>query len=110
MDKLQYWILQRKIKIIAGICLLSIGIHMISILPQDLTISFIDVGQGDCTLIITPNHKTILMDGGGSAKLEQYDVGKNVLVPYLLSHHRKQIDVMIISHFDADHVRSDCFM
>ena len=36
------------------------------IFPKDLRIYFIDVGQGDSTLIITKQNKKILIDGGGS--------------------------------------------
>lgn len=61
----------------------------------------IDVGQGDCTLVVTPNDKTILIDGGGN---EKYDVGKNTLIPYLLDRKIKKLDYVIISHFDKDHV------
>ena len=61
----------------------------------------IDVGQGDSTLIVTPNDKKILIDGGGSST---YDVGKNTLIPYLLDRKIKEIDYVIISHFDQDHV------
>jgi competence protein ComEC len=65
----------------------------------------IDVGQGDCTLIITPYNKKILVDGGGS-ELGDYDVGENVLKPYLLDRKIKNIDYIMISHFDSDHVRA----
>ncbi len=61
----------------------------------------IDVGQGDSTLIITPNNKTILIDGGGS---EYYDIGKNTLLPYLLDMGISRLNYMVISHFDSDHV------
>ena len=61
----------------------------------------IDVGQGDSTLIVTPNDKTILIDGGGSPS---YDVGANILVPYLLDRKINKIDYVMISHFDEDHV------
>ena len=61
-----------------------------------------DVGQGDCTLIITPNHKNILIDGGTTTNTN-YDVGKQTLLPYLLNHKIRTIDVMVITHFDADH-------
>lgn len=67
-----------------------------------LNIYFIDVGQGDSTLIITPHKNTILIDGGGKA---DFDIGKNVLVPYLLDRRVNKIDYMMISHFDNDHVR-----
>lgn len=73
---------------------------------HELKIFFVDVGQGDCTLIITPNNKKVLIDGGGSERGE-YDIGENILGPYLLDKKIKAIDYMIISHFDSDHVRSD---
>lgn len=65
---------------------------------------FIDVGQGDSTLIVTPTSKTILIDGGGS-ETGNYNVGESVLVPYLLDRKIKNIDYIIISHFDSDHVQ-----
>lgn len=74
---------------------------IISKIPHDLEIYFIDVGQGDSTLIVTPKDKTILIDGGGS---QTYDVGKNTLIPYLLDRKIKKIDYIIVSHFDEDHV------
>lgn len=75
-------------------------------LPSALKIYFIDVGQGDSTLIITPNHKTILIDGGGNENSESYDVGKNILIPYLLDRGITKLDYIFISHFDSDHVRA----
>lgn len=65
-------------------------------------INFIDVGQGDSTLILLPNGKNILIDGGD--KSENYDYGEKVLAPYLLDRNIIKIDYMIISHFDSDHV------
>lgn len=73
-------------------------------IPTELKIHFIDVGQGDSTLIITPNNKKILIDGGGTMNSsENYDIGKDTLVPYLLNRGVKKIDYIMISHFDADH-------
>lgn len=70
---------------------------------QNLVIHFVDVGQGDCCLVITPTGKTMLVDGGGSENIENYDVGESVLVPYLLDKKIKTIDYMLVSHFHADH-------
>lgn len=92
---------------IAIILIIVILFQVIKIIPSNLKISFIDVAQGDCTLIITPNHKTILIDGGGSETNESYDVGKNTLIPYLLDRGITKLDYIFISHFDSDHVRSD---
>ncbi len=72
-------------------------------MPKDLKIYFIDVGQGDSSLIITPENTKILIDGGGS---ETYDVGSNTLLPYLLSRRITRIDYIMISHFDTDHCRA----
>ncbi len=69
-----------------------------------LKIFFIDVGQGDSTLIITPNNKKILIDGGGN-EFGNFDVGEKTLLPYLLARQVKNIDYVVISHFDSDHVR-----
>lgn len=90
-----------KCKII--ICLLIVLIlinFIIYIFPQKLRIFFIDVGQGDSTLIITPDKKTVLIDGGGS---DSFDVGEKVLLPYLLDRRILKIDYVLISHFDNDH-------
>ena len=70
---------------------------------KNLQIYFVDVGQGDCTLICTPQGKNILIDGGGSEN-SNYDVGKNILFPYLLSRRITKLDYVFISHFDSDHV------
>lgn len=66
---------------------------------------FIDVGQGDSTLICTPTGKNVLIDGGGSRTPDKYDVGEKVLLPYLLDRRIKKLDYIIISHFDADHAQ-----
>ena len=74
---------------------------VINLIPKNLKIYFIDVGQGDSTFIVTPQNKTILIDGGGST---DFDVGKNTLLPYLLDRGYNSIDYIIPSHFDNDHI------
>ncbi len=91
---------KQKIKPIIAIIILLILV--VNLIPKNLKIHFIDVGQGDSTLIVTPQNKTILIDGGGSSS--EFDVGKNTLVPYILDRGFTQIDIIIISHFDQDHV------
>lgn len=75
-------------------------INQFKYIPKKLKLYFIDVGQGDSTLIITPKGKKIIIDGGGS---ETYSIGEKLLLPYLLDRKIKEIDYMIISHFDTDH-------
>jgi beta-lactamase superfamily II metal-dependent hydrolase len=64
---------------------------------QNLTMSFIDVGQGDSILVILPNTKTLLIDGG-----ERQSSGKvlSTLQEYGLSY----IDVIVATHPHADHI------
>lgn len=89
-------------KIFKVILILVLLFKILPINNSFLKIYFIDVGQGDSTLIVTRTNKTILIDGGGS-ETGNYDVGEKVLVPYLLDRKIKTIDYMIFSHFDADH-------
>ena len=83
------------------ICFLILLI--IQFIPKNLKIYFVDVGQGDCTFIVTPKNKTILIDGGGSLS-DNFDVGKKTLLPYLLNRGYTKLDYIMISHFDQDHV------
>lgn len=63
--------------------------------PKNLQVHFIDVGQGDATLIISPYGRTVLIDGG--------DTNTGV-VRYLESMGVDRIDLMIATHPHADHV------
>ena len=65
------------------------------IIPKDLRIYFIDVGQGDSCLIITPNNKKVLVDGGEGKT--------DVVLSYLLDRRINKLDYIMISHFDSDH-------
>jgi len=47
-----------------------------------------------------------LIDSGGGISAEDYDVGKNTLLPYLIDRKVYKIDYIIVSHFDADHCRA----
>ena len=71
-------------KIITIILILTTISMLYKQIPQNLKIYFIDVGQGDSTLVVTPKNKTILIDGGGSREKESFDIGEQILLPYLL--------------------------
>ncbi len=62
-----------------------------------LHIYFMDVGQGDATLIRTPDDKRILIDGGPTDQVED-------LLYRALPWWDRRIDVMILTHPHADHV------
>lgn len=92
------------LKKVLTICMIIVLIIKFIPNTSKLKIYFIDVGQGDSTLIITESNKKILIDGGGSEN-SNYDIGKNILVPYLLDRKIKYIDYMIFTHFDSDHCK-----
>ena len=99
------YIIRRILKVIIIIYLVICAIlNFIKYVDTNMYIHFIDVGQGDSTLIITKSNKKILIDGGGNEIGEDY-IGKNILLPYLLDRRVKELDYIIISHFDSDHVR-----
>ncbi len=67
---------------------------------------FVDVGQGACVHLRTPEGKNILIDGGGRPSFgdeESFDVGKKILMPYLLKNKAGHVDIAMVTHLDADH-------
>ena len=99
-------ILKQKNRKIIVIIMLTVLIINLFPTPEKLRINFIDVGQGDSTLIRTETNKVILIDSGGSTASSSFDVGNKVLLPYLLDRRIKKIDFIIVSHFDADHCQA----
>ena len=70
-------------------------------LPGKLTVYFLDVGQGDAAVILTPRKKVVVIDTGG---LNNYDTGSRILVPMLKSLGKSEVDLLIPSHSDFDHI------
>ena len=70
-------------------------------------IIFIDVDQGDSTLI-TINNKTTLIDTGGNIdyhnKEYKYQIAKNKILPFMKSIGIKKVDYLILTHGDYDHM------
>jgi competence protein ComEC len=66
---------------------------------QTLQIVVLDVGQGDAIVVISPGGQTMLIDGGNSAQ-----DGEQVIVPYLQDRGFDRLNVMVLTHPDADHV------
>ena len=63
-----------------------------------LDIHYINVGQGDATLIVGPTNETMLIDTG-----DYRDDGETVL-DYLQQHDINRIDYLVTTHADADHI------
>ena len=92
--KYRYRQINRRTKREALIIILIICV-IVSLIPKELEINFVDVGQGDSTFIITPSNKTVLIDGGEE---------KSKIIDYILDKGYTSIDIVLISHFDEDHV------
>jgi len=71
-----------------------------SLVPGPLTVHFIDVGQGDATLIITPRGQAVLIDTGGSSN---FDIGERVVAPYLKHYGVTAVEYLILTHGHQDH-------
>jgi competence protein ComEC len=77
-------------------------------------ITMIDVGQGDSILIHYPFGKgTYLIDTGGTIQFEEedwkksakeFEVGRDVVVPFLKGKGITKIDKLILTHGDTDHI------
>jgi competence protein ComEC len=74
--------------------------------PGVFEVTAIDVGQGDSLLLITPEGKTLLLDSGGlTGNLRSdFDVGEEVVSPYLWSRGIRRLDAVAISHAHSDHM------
>ena len=64
------------------------------------SVTFINVGQGDACLI-RKRHSTVLIDTGG---LSYMDLAKESLIPYLKKNRIYNIDLVITTHGDFDHM------
>jgi competence protein ComEC len=76
---------------------------------RDLVVTFIDVGQGDSILVEFPKGKRMLVDGGGLHD-DRFDIGKNVIAPFLWKKKIRGIDYLVLTHPDPDHTRGLAFI
>ncbi len=83
-------------------CALTGAVLLFAIRPAPTnSVTFLDVGQGDCILVRTASGENFLFDCGSSSRSS---VGKYLLFPYLKHEGIQNIDAVFLSHPDADHV------
>jgi competence protein ComEC len=80
--------------------------------PSDVTLTFLDVGQGDSILVEFPSGRRMLIDGGGVAagrfldvrEESTFSIGENVVSPYLFKRRIRRLDAVVLTHAHHDHM------
>lgn len=81
-----------------GILLLSIG--LLFHCQDEKAIAFLDVGQGDCAVVLYEDVVCVIDCGSSGTAM----AGSEVLLPFLRYYGHAGIDLAVVSHLDADHV------
>ncbi len=111
------WIVRMRFRLalpLASLALLaaaacSLAPRGISCRPGALEVTAIDVGQGDSLLIVSPEGRTMLVDAGGptggaSTHQGNFEIGEDVVAPYLWSRGVRRLDVVALTHAHSDHM------
>ena len=80
--------------------------------PETPTLTFLDVGQGDATLIEFPSGYRMLIDAGGVSSgrfldlrdESTFSIGENVVSQYLFSRGLRRLDALVLTHAHHDHM------
>jgi len=67
-------------------------------------ILFFDVGHGDSALVTLSGDINILIDAGSGGEEGRFDMGRNVIAPYLWKNNITKLDLVIVTHLHEDHL------
>ncbi|BDH62359.1 DNA internalization-related competence protein ComEC/Rec2 [Lysinibacillus sp. PLM2] len=114
---ISFYLMDKKERLWKLIIILLIPVLLIQTVgsfSREMKISFVNVGQGDCILIELPYKEEVyLIDTGGVLRFEQeewkksdtpYEIGRQIVVPYLKGKGISHINKLILTHADSDHV------
>lgn len=91
------------VRLLGGILVSILFLPQLPTIPASaFTTTFLDVGQGSAAVVQTRHH-TLLFDAGARYR-SGFDLGAQVVVPFLRDQGIRQIDALILSHSDNDHV------
>jgi competence protein ComEC len=91
--------------LVSGVWILFEPAHLFSTTGDgSLHLTFMDVGQGDATLVRFPRGSTLLVDAGGLPSPASFDIGDRVVGAVLRHYGLRQLDTAAITHGDADHI------
>jgi competence protein ComEC len=72
--------------------------------PAHPTVTWLDVGEGLCTVIETPARQFVLFDAGSrDPDLSPPRAARDVILPYLQSRGCRRLTALVVSHADLDH-------
>ncbi len=84
--------------------LLMVGYGVSHRHPANLTVTFLDVGQGDAAVIETPEGRVVIIDTGGESVDGTSDQGHKTVGPFLQHEGIRHIDAIFLTHPHADHI------
>ncbi len=90
---------------LAGVGMLCLGVWIrvaTGAARPTLDVVFLDVGQGDATLLSFPNGRRVLVDAG--LRSPYVDEGLRTIVPHLKRYGIDRLDALVLTHPDADHI------
>jgi len=96
----------------AAVCVLFGILVVHPFAPQlhagQLEVTVVDVGQGDSVLVVTPEGRIVIVDGGGVPGFRgrpkpKLDIGEDVVSSYLWTRSIQRIDVLALTHAHEDH-------
>jgi competence protein ComEC len=76
---------------------------------SDLTVTFLDIGQGDAAVVRFPGGKVMVIDGGGTPD-GSFDPGERIVAPFLWKMKRSSVDYLVNSHPHPDHLQGLIFL
>jgi len=85
-----------------AICNYALFVNLWSRMHARLTVTVIDVGQGDAILMEFPNGKHLLVDSGPIS--QRFNSGEKIVVPLLKRMGISKIDYFVITHPHSDHI------
>lgn len=93
---------KRRVVCVGGILLLVLSAAVAGWRSRsNMTITCLDVGQGDSIVVETPERHFFVIDGGSANKTS---VGQYQILPYLKQQGISRLDAILVSHTDEDHI------
>lgn len=93
----------KKLTILCSALFIILGLSLINIPSKDLQIITFDVQNADCFLVKTPQNKYFIIDTGRAGYKGSKAQANSIIIKYLKDRGIKNIEALIITHFDNDH-------